>query len=68
MELMNDVENGNNDPRNYRINSNRIITSKYFEYKAKIIGSAQDNNSRLDAEGVTPKKYMSSFSGSFNLP
>ena len=37
---MNDDENKNN-ANNYRINNNKTMTSKSFEYKTKILRSAQ---------------------------
>ena len=48
----NDDVNENNDARNYRINNNKINTSKPFECKAKIIGSTATDNSRLNTEVV----------------
>ena len=45
---INDDANENNAVNN-RINNNKTITSKYFEYKAKLIGSAPNNNNILDA-------------------
>ena len=40
---MNDYANENNAD-NYRINCNKTTTSKSFEYKMKLIGSAVNNN------------------------
>ena len=39
------------------INNNKTITSKYLEYKIKIIGRTPDN--LIDAEIVVPLKYLS---------
>ena len=49
----------NNDAGNYRINNNKIITSKSFEYKRKIIGKMSNNNSKLETEVVVLLKYLS---------
>ena len=57
---MNDDENENNNANN-RINNNKIITSKTFEYQKKIIGSTPINNNILEAEIVLPFKYLSNF-------
>ena len=35
---INDSANENNDANNYRTNNNKTTTSKFFEYKTKIIG------------------------------
>ena len=61
------MQNENNAAGSYRINNNKTTTSKSFEYKTKIIGSTPDNNSRLDAEVVSPLKYLSNFWRSLNL-
>ena len=58
---VNDDANEKKDAGNYRINNNKTTTSKYFDYKAKIIGSALDNISRLVVEVVVPLKYLSTF-------
>ena len=55
---VNDDANKENDPGNYRINSNKTATSKFFEYKTKKIGSTPDANGRLDAEVVVPLNYL----------
>ena len=57
---MNDDANENNID-NYRTINNKTITSKSFEYKAKIIGSIPDDNNALDTEVVVPLKYLSNF-------
>ena len=49
------------DDNDQIINNNKTKTSKFFEYKAKIIGSMSSNNSRLNAEVVVPLKYLSNF-------
>ena len=45
---INDDSNENNAV-NISINNNKTITSKYFEYKTKLIGSTPNNNNILDA-------------------
>ena len=58
---MNDNAKENNAD-NFRINNKKIITSKSFKYKTKIIGSTpNDNNNILDAEIVVPLKYLRNF-------
>ena len=57
-----------NDDNNNMINNNKIITSKSFEYKTKIIGSTSNNNDILDAEVVVLLKYLSNFCRSPDLP
>ena len=43
-------------------NNNKTITSKSFEYKAKIImRTPDDNNTLKNAEVVVPLKYLSIF-------
>ena len=46
---INDDANENNAACN-NINNNKTITSKYFEYKTKVIGRTPNNNNILDAE------------------
>ena len=65
---VNDDDNENNDAGNYRVNSNKTVTSKSFEYKTKILGSTPADNSRLETEFVVPLKYLSNFRKSLNLP
>ena len=48
---INDDANESNTANN-RINNNKTITSKSFEYKAKLIGSTLNRNNTLDAEVV----------------
>ena len=57
-----------NDDINNRINNNRIATSKWFEYKTKLIESTPNNNSRLNAEVIAQLKYFSMFWRFLNLP
>ena len=58
-------ENGNT---NNKINNNKTITGKSFQYKTKIIGRTPNNNNILDAEVVVPLKYLSNFWRSLDLP
>ena len=53
---MNDNTTENNAD-NFRINNKKIITTKSFKYKTKIIGSTPNDNNILDAEIVVPLKY-----------
>ena len=55
-----DDENENKDDGN-KINKNKKITSKSFEYKKKLIGSMPNNNNILDAEVVVLLKYLRNF-------
>ena len=64
---MNDDANKNNAIGNYRINNNKITTSKSFKYKTEITGSTPANNSGLDTEAVVPLKYLSNFWRSLDL-
>ena len=57
-----------NNATNNRINNNKIITSKSFEYKAKLIGSMPNDNNTLDAEVVVLLRYLSNFWRSLDLP
>ena len=50
---VNDDANENNAANN-RINNNKTITRKSFEYKTKLIGNMPNNNNILDAEVVVP--------------
>ena len=63
---INDDENENDN--NNRLKNNKTITSKSFKYKTKIIGSTPDHDNRLNAEAVTPLKYLSNFWRSLDLP
>ena len=48
-------ENENNQAIDFRTNNYKTTTSKSFEYKTKLIGSTQDNASRLNRESVCNK-------------
>ena len=50
-----------NDNANNRINSNKAIASKFFKYKAEIIGRTPDGNNILDREIVVPMTYLKKF-------
>ena len=63
-EMKNDDANKN---VNNRINSNKTVTSKSFEYKTKSIGTTPDDNNTLDTEVVVPLKYLSNFWRSLDL-
>ena len=58
---VNDDANENNTANN-KINKNKTITSKSFEYRTKIKGSTKNNINILDAEVVATLKYFSNFS------
>ena len=58
---MNVAANENNEASNYRINNNKTIESRSFEYKTKMAGSTSANNNRLDAKVVVLLKYLSNF-------
>ena len=64
---VNDDANENNSARN-KINNNKTITSKSFEYKKKLIGSTPSNNNILDTEVVATLKYLTNFWRSLDLP
>ena len=53
------------DDNDNQINSNKTTTSKYFEYKTKIIGSTPNI---LDKEVVVQLKYVSNFWRFLDLP
>ena len=59
-EINNDENKNDND--NNRINSNKAIASKFFKYKAEIIGRTPDGNNILDREIVVPITYLKNFS------
>ena len=63
---INDSAIENNDDVN-KINNNKRITSKYFEYKTKIIERTRDNNNKLNAKFVVPLKYLCSYWRFFDL-
>ena len=66
-DQVNDSTNENNAANN-RINGNKTITGKSFEYKTKLVGTTPDDNNTLDAEVAIPLKYLSNFCRSFDLP
>ena len=53
-----EINDSDNDNGN-KINNNKTITSKPFEYKTKIIGRTPNGNKTLDTEVVVPLKYLS---------
>ena len=57
---INDSTTENNDDDN-KINNNKTITSKIFEYKTKRIGRTPDDNNTLKAEFVVLLTYLSNF-------
>ena len=65
-DIVNHSAHENNDANNFRINNNKIKTSKSFDYKTKLIGSTPNNNSRLNVV-VIPLKYLSSCWRSLDL-
>ena len=55
------IEGDNDDKASFnRINKNKIIRSKSFEYKTKLMGTTPNNNT-LDIDVVIPLKYLSNF-------
>ena len=58
--LINDCDN--------KINNNKTITSKSFEYEKKMIGTTPKINYVLEVEIVVPLKYLSNFWRSIDLP
>ena len=65
-EINDSVIESNDD--GYKINSNKTITSKSFEYKTKLVVKMPNNDNILDAEVVVPSKYLSNFWRSLDLP
>ena len=61
----NNINNNNNDNNN---NNNINNNDNNFKYKTKIIGSAPDNENKLNTEVVVSLKYLSNFGRSFDLP
>ena len=59
------TENNDDDSK---INNNRTITSKSFEYRTKLIGSTPDDNSILGANVVALLKYLSNFWRPLDFP
>ena len=56
------------DDNDDKIKNNKTTTSKFFEYKTKIIGSMPNNNNILDAKIIVPLKYLSNFWRSLDFP
>ena len=50
---MNNDANENN-ANNYRVDNSKTVTSKSFEYKAKIRGSTPDDNNTLGTNAAVP--------------
>ena len=67
-DKINDSVNENNRANNYEINNNKTTTSKFFEYKTKVIGSTSNDNDIIDAEVIVPLEYLSNFWRSLDLP
>ena len=57
----------NNDDGN-KINNNKTITIKSFEYKTKWIGRTQYDNNTLNAKSIVPLKYLSNSWRFLDLP
>ena len=55
---VNDATNENN-AANYKANNNKAKTSRYFQYKTKIIDRTPANNYKLNTEVVVSLKYLS---------
>ena len=55
---INNSANENNDANNYRINNNKTATSKFFQYKTKVIGRTPNDNNVLDTKVVVPFKIF----------
>ena len=61
-------DSANENANNYKINNNnKTATTKYFQYKTKLIGSIPNTFSRLNAEVVVPLKYLGNFWRSSDL-
>ena len=54
-------EANENNGANNKINNDKKLTSKCFEYKTKLIWRAPDDNNILDAEIVVSLIYLSTF-------
>ena len=63
---MNDHAN-DNITDNYRINNSKTTTSRFFEYKTKIMGKTPINNNTLDTKVIVSLKYLSNFWRSLDL-
>ena len=57
---VNDDENENGNANN-RINNDKTITSKSFEYKTELTGSTPNDNNTSNTEVVVPLNYSSNF-------
>ena len=51
----------------YWTTNNRTITSRSFEYKAKVIGRTPANNNMLKTDVVAPSKYLNKVWRSLDL-
>ena len=58
----------NENANNNRINNDKTIRTKSFEYKAKIIGATPDDNNILGAEVVVSLNNFSNFCSYLGLP
>ena len=58
---VNNSANENNDVNNFRTNNNKTTTTKFFVYKAKLIGRTPNNDCRLNAEFVILFKIFKYF-------
>ena len=63
----NEINDDASENVNNGINNKKIITSKSFKYKTKLIRSTPDNNNILDAEVVILLKYLSNYLRSLDL-
>ena len=63
-----EINDDENESVNNRINNNKTIRSKSFEYKTKLIGSTPSDNNILDTEVAVPLKYLSNFWRSLDWP
>ena len=63
-----DDDDDNNNNNNNRIKSNKTITSKFSEYKTKLIRSTPNHNNIFATEIIVPLKYLSNFWRSVDLP
>ena len=66
-DQVNDDANENNAANN-KVNNNKTLTTKSFEYQTKIIGRTPDDNNTLNVEIVVPLKFLSNFWRSLYLP
>ena len=62
-----EIKDDANENFNNRINNNKRITSKSFEFKAKLTGSTPDDNNILDAEVFLLLKNLSNIFRSLDL-